>query len=53
MSSARPFAVRLPGPDGLAAGPASMIRSAAMTADPEAKLARVKHRLYVLCQTAG
>jgi hypothetical protein len=30
-----------------------MVRSAAMTADPEAKLARAKDRLYVLCQTAG
>lgn len=30
-----------------------MIRSAAMKADPEAKLERAKHRLYVLCQLMG
>jgi hypothetical protein len=37
-------------PDGLAAGAAAMVRSAAMKADPETKLERAKHRLYVLCQ---
>jgi hypothetical protein len=40
-------------PDGLAAGPAGVIRSAAMKADPEAKLLRAKDRLYVLCQLVG
>ena len=30
-----------------------VVRSRAMTADPEAKLARAKDRLYVLCQTLG
>jgi hypothetical protein len=54
MSSTRTaYAAALPGPDGLAAGPAFVVRSAAMKADPEAKLARAKHRLYVLCQLAG
>lgn len=40
-------------PEILAAGRAGMVRSAAMTVDPEAKLARAKHRLYVLAQTLG
>jgi hypothetical protein len=40
-------------PDGLAAGAAGMVRSAAMKADPEAKLLRAKDRLYVLCQLIG
>lgn len=30
-----------------------MVRSGAMTVDPEAKLLRAKHRLYVLCQLVG
>ncbi len=46
-------ASRLSRPDGLAAGRAGVVRSAVMTADPEAKLLRAKNRLYVLCQTAG
>jgi len=40
-------------PDVLAVRPDGVVRSAAMTADPEAKLARAKDRLYVLCQVAG
>lgn len=40
-------------PDGLAVGPGGVIRSRAMTADPEAKLARAKDRIYVLCQALG
>lgn len=47
------LAAALPGTDILAAGPASVVRSAVMKADPEAKLARAKHRLYVLFQLAG
>jgi two-component sensor histidine kinase len=53
MSSSRTLATRLSRADGLAAGYASVVRSAAMTADPEAKLARAKNRLYVLCQLLG
>lgn len=40
-------------PDVLAAGPAGVVRFAMMKADPEAKLERAKHRLYVLCQLVG
>lgn len=40
-------------PDVLAAGPAGVVRFAVMKADPEAKLERAKHRLYVLCQLVG
>jgi hypothetical protein len=40
-------------PDGLAVGPGGVVRSRAMTVDPEAKLARAKNRFYVLCQLAG
>lgn len=43
----------LPRPDILAAGAAAVVRSAAMKADPEAKLLRAKDRLYVLCQLVG
>jgi two-component sensor histidine kinase len=39
--------------DVLAAGPAAVVRSAAMKADPELKLERAKHRLYVLGQLMG
>jgi hypothetical protein len=39
--------------DGLAVRPGAVVRSAAMSVDPEAKLARAKSRLYVLCQTVG
>lgn len=38
--------------DGLAVPAGGVVPSDAMT-DPEAKLARAKDRLYVLCQTAG
>lgn len=40
-------------PVGLAVGAAAVVRSATMNADPEAKLLRAKHRLYVLCQLVG
>lgn len=40
-------------PVGLAAGAAAVVPSAEMKADPEAKLERAKHRLYVLCQLTG
>jgi signal transduction histidine kinase len=40
-------------PDGLAVGPAGMVRSQVMSVDTEAKLLRAKSRLYVLCQLAG
>jgi hypothetical protein len=40
-------------PDELAVGRAAMVRSGAMTVDPEAKLLRAKNRLYVLCQWVG
>jgi len=40
-------------PDGLAVRRASVVRSAAMTTDTEAQLARAKQRLYVICQLAG
>jgi len=40
-------------PEILAAGRAGVVRSAAMTVDPEDKLARAKHRLYVLAQSLG
>lgn len=40
-------------PDGLAVRRDRVVRSGAMTVDPEAKLARAKDRLYVLCQVAG
>jgi len=40
-------------PDDLAVGAGGVVRSSAMTADPEAKLARAKDRLYVLCQVGG
>ncbi|RXK53740.1 sensor histidine kinase [Oleiharenicola lentus] len=39
--------------DGLAAGRGAVVRCAAMTVDPEAKLERAKHRLYVLGQVTG
>lgn len=39
--------------DVLAAGRAAMVRSAVMKADPELKLERAKHRLYVLGQLMG
>ena len=41
------------GPDGLAVLPGAVVSSRAMTVDPEAKLARAKDRLYVLCQVVG
>lgn len=47
------LAARLPVRDGLAAAPVPVIRSAVMTADPEAKLERAKNRLYVLGQFVG
>ncbi|MFZ5496253.1 MAG: sensor histidine kinase [Verrucomicrobiota bacterium] len=55
MSPARTLAPAtvFPRPDVLAAGAAGVVRSAAMTADPEAKLERAKGRLYVLCQLVG
>jgi hypothetical protein len=53
MPVARTFPASLSGPDGLAAGPVGVIRSAAMTVNPEAKLERAKNRLYVLCQFVG
>jgi hypothetical protein len=40
-------------PDGLAAGPAAMVRSQAMSTETEDKLLRAKNRLYVLCQLVG
>ena len=40
-------------PDELAVRPYGVVRSRAMTVDPEAKLARAKARLYVLCQVGG
>ena len=51
MSSAR--TATLSRPDVLAAGPATVVRSVVMKADPEAKLLRAKDRLYVLCQLFG
>ncbi|AOS43882.1 Sensor histidine kinase YpdA [Lacunisphaera limnophila] len=53
MSVTRTISARYARPVGLAAGPVPVVRSRAMTADPEAKLERAKHRLYVLCQAAG
>jgi len=51
--ASRPFTFAPPLPDGLAVGPPGMVRSRVMTADPEAKLAHAKDRLYVLCQAVG
>jgi hypothetical protein len=53
MASTRTLHARFPVRDGLAAAPVHVIRSAAMTVDPEAKVERAKDRLYVLAQLGG
>jgi signal transduction histidine kinase len=40
-------------PVSLAAGAVAVVSSTEMKADPEAKMERAKHRLYVLCQLMG
>src|SRR5688572_11083494 len=51
--AAAPLSASVITPDELAVRPDGVVRSRAMTVDPEAKLARAKDRLYVLCQVAG
>src|SRR5688572_25367485 len=51
--AAAPLSASVIAPDELAVRAGGVVRSRAMTVDPEAKLARAKDRLYVVCQTAG